>query len=138
MIHVVWEHLIAVHGPRFTQRKFDRRLSWGRVNAALSLWVTNSTAVEAIWRLWDEGSAGVGVVTYLPEMLWLPVSQRLADESIPHLRFIPTTPQEMAHKIALRPDITQLIDGDPEHALTYGPKGIHIPSDQAHLIGKVA
>lgn len=138
MIHIVWEHLVAVPGPKYTPSKFGRRLAWGRSRAALRLWVTNEAAVQAIWRLWDEGNEGVGIVTFFPQSLWLPLSERLSDEGIPHLRFIPSTEQEMAHKIALRPDITQLIDGNPEHALTYGPKGIHIPPGQEHLIGLVS
>lgn len=136
MIHLVWEHLIAVPGPKYTERRFRRRLNWRRYDSALDLWATNPGAVQAIWTLWDEGSEGVAVITYLPPVLWRPVLDRLTADSLPHLRFIPSTPDEMAHIVALRPDISQIIDGNPAHALRYGPKGFHLPANSAHLIGK--
>lgn len=138
MIHIVWEHLIAVPGPRYTEGRFRHRLHWHAYRSALDLWATNPRAVQALWDLWDEGHEGAVIVTYLPEVLWKPLAARLAEESIPHLRLLPSTVEEMAHLVALRPDITQLIDGNPAHQLRYGPKGLHIPPDQAHLIGRVS
>ncbi len=135
MIHVVWEHMLGLPGPKYTDAKFARRLSGGVTGHALALWVTNERAVREIWRMWDAEEQGIGIITYLPAALRLPLAQRLRDENIPHRRFVPSTPQEMAHRIALRPDITRVVDGDPSRALTYGPKGVHLPADSAHLIG---
>ncbi|MFE6745933.1 hypothetical protein ACFVGM_08790 [Kitasatospora purpeofusca] len=137
MIHIVWEHLIAVPGDAYSAKRFARRIRTHRYRSALDLWQTNPRAVEAMWDLWHEDDS-IAVLTYLPVALAPALMDRLASEDVPHLVVIATTPDTVAREAPFSPEITQIYDGNPAHALRYGPRGMHIPATAAHLIGKVA
>lgn len=136
-VFVVWEGLIGLPGPSFTEKRFRRRLRWNRRNrSALDLYEeTNSKAVAELWRLWQR-DVNVALVTYLPEELAGDLAVRVDAESIPTSRLVVTTPNEMARLIGLLGN-AHIFHSLPEHALRYGPSGIYVHPRHCELIGQV-
>lgn len=138
MIYIVWEKMIGIPGENFTQKKFDRRVFYYRHKAALDLYETNSLAVQAIWDLWTDTEHRAVIVSYLPPILRGALNARLEHEGIPHLRTIFSTAVDMARTVGIHKEITRIVDANPLHRLTYGPKGLCLPAHAAHIIGKAA
>lgn len=135
-VFVVWEHLIGLPGPRFTEKRFRRRLRW-RTHwySPLDLYAeTNSAAVGELWRLWRR--TDVALATYLPEELKGDLAVRVEAEGIPTSRLVVTTPSEMARHIALLPD-AHIFHSLPDHTLRYGPRGVYVHPHHPELMSEV-
>ncbi|MGW3860281.1 hypothetical protein ACWEDZ_02185 [Streptomyces sp. NPDC005047] len=134
-IYVVWEHLIGLPGPRYTEKRFAQRMKWRRRAAALDLFEeTNGAAVAEMWRLWEKGQP-VALVTYLPLEIASHLARRVDFECIPSTRLVVTTPTDMARLIGIV-DATHIFHSLPDHALRYGPKGIYVHPHNPGLIGR--
>ncbi|MFC9505386.1 hypothetical protein [Streptomyces sp. NPDC057002] len=135
-VFVVWEHLIGLPGPRYSENRFKRYLWWNRKSAALDLFEeTNAPAVAELWNLWQR-DVNVALVTYLPEELKGDLATRIEAEDIPKTRLVVTTPQEMARLIGIL-DTAHIFHALPEHTLRYGPKGIYVHPRNPEIIRKV-
>ncbi|MEU1552125.1 hypothetical protein ABZ517_05310 [Streptomyces scabiei] len=136
-VFVVWEGLVGLPGPSYTEKRFRRRLRWNRASrSALDLYEeTNGKAVAELWRLWQR-DVNVALVTYLPEELAGDLASRVLAESIPTSRLVVTTPNEMARLISLLPD-RHIFHSVPEHTLRYGPRGIYVHPRHCELMGQV-
>ncbi|WP_369042214.1 hypothetical protein [Streptomyces sp. Midd1] len=137
-VFVVWEGLIGLPGPSYTEKRFRRRLRWRRASgSALDLFEeTNGKAVAELWRLWQR-DVEVALVTYLPEELKGDLAARVEAESIPASRLIVTTPNEMARLVSLL-GTAHLFHSLPQHALRYGPRGIYVHPRHCELMGQVS
>ncbi|MFV0135475.1 hypothetical protein ACLGIH_20025 [Streptomyces sp. HMX87] len=136
-VFVVWEHLIGLPGPRFTENRFRRRVRWSRLSrCALDLFEeTNGKAVAELWRLWQR-DVSVALVTFLPQELAGDLAVRVDAESIPHGRLVVTTPNEMARLVTLLGN-AHIFHSLPEHTLRYGPRGIYVHPHNPELMGQV-
>ncbi|MFH9731893.1 hypothetical protein [Streptomyces sp. NPDC017260] len=137
-VFVVWEHLIGIPGPRFTEKRFDRRVRWRhRRRSALDLFEeTNAAAVAELWSLWQRDT-NVALVTYLPEEVVGDLAVRVEAESIPTSRLVVTTPNQMA-RMLLTLEGAHIFHSLPEHTLRYGPRGIYVHPRNPELIRQVA
>jgi hypothetical protein len=136
LLYVVWEGLLAVPGRDYTPTRFRRRLRFRNATRALELYQTNEAAVRQIWSLWRHDQ-GIAIVTFLGERVATALLARLADDAVPHARFLATTPSHLAQFAALDPDVHQVVDPDPRRRLTYGSKGRTIAPHDAELIGRL-
>lgn len=136
-VFVVWEHLIGLPGPRYTEKRFSRRLRWNRLSrCALDLFEeTNAAAVAELWHLWQRDT-NVALVTYLPEEVVGDLAVRVEDECIPTSRLVVTTPNQMARTLTGL-DGAHIFHALPEHTLRYGPRGIYVHPRNPELIGQV-
>jgi hypothetical protein len=132
-ILVVWEGLVVVPGPKFTQKRFARRVHMRRYNAALRLLDANDAAMSALWNVWMQDRP-VTLLTYLPKCLLPALRRDISDFGIPHARLMHATEQVMSHTVAQRRDVLAVFDADPARALLYGPKGHIIRPEQAHAM----
>ncbi|MBD0734081.1 hypothetical protein [Streptomyces sp. CBMA29] len=132
---VVYEGLVAVAGPKFTQNRFARRIRMHRYRAALDLLAYNEAALMALWNLWM-ASRPVCLITYLPPEMMPAIQQHLDEHGVPHLRTLHVTETGMARTIAMRRDAAMVFDADPDRALMYGPKGRIIPPEHAAAMEK--
>jgi hypothetical protein len=134
-VYVVLEGLILLPGPRFTQKRFARRIRMHRYRSAVHLLEYNDIAVNTLWNLWM-ASQPVCLVTYLPVSLLAEIRRDLDENEIPHLRTFQTTERFMAKTIAQRRDALLVFDADPDRGLMYGPKGRIIRPDHAEIMEK--
>ncbi|MGW3153696.1 hypothetical protein [Streptomyces sp. NPDC001089] len=136
-VFVVWEGLIGLPGPQFTEKRFRRRMRWhSRWSSPLDLYdETNGDAVAQLWRLWQR-DVQVALVTYLPEELKGDLATRVEAESIPVNRLVVTTPNEMARLLSLLGG-AHIFHSLPEHSLRYGPRGIYLHPRNCELMGQV-
>jgi hypothetical protein len=136
-VFVVWENLLGIPGPRFTEKRFRRRVRWNASRSALDLFEdTNGLAVAELWRLWQR-DVPVVLVTFLPEELAGDLAARVAAESIPHSRLVVSTPTDMARQIGLL-GTAYIFHALPDHVLRYGPKGIYVRPDSPEIMREVA
>lgn len=133
--HVLWEGLLATREPRFLASLFDRRISEGRISAALGMYVTNTVAVEQIWELWVV-DVPISIVTFLPPACVEPLRRRIDADAVPHVDLLRTTPRELARTIGVRTDVHQFIHADHERGHMYGPKALYLGPAYAYRIGK--
>ncbi|MFE2539068.1 hypothetical protein [Actinacidiphila glaucinigra] len=134
-VFVVWEHLVGLPGPRYSEARFNRRVRWSRKGPALDLFeVTNEGVVSEMWRLWEQ-DVPVALVTYLPEEVAGELAVRVDAECIPKCRLVVTTPQQMARQIGLLGDV-HLFHALPDHVLLYGPRGMYVHPHYPQLIGR--
>lgn len=132
-VYVLWEHLIALPGPRYDGDRLQRLVRRGRLAAALDLFpYTNTPAVQNLWWLWEMDQP-VALLTYLPYELAHHLAERVHLDDVPHSRIEIGTPQSMARRIAFD-GARWLFHAIPEHALLYGPKGFFVPPDRPHLM----
>lgn len=136
-VFVVWEHLIGLPGPGYSEERFRKRLGWRRRwSSALDLFEeTNGKAVGELWHLWSR-DVQVALVTYLPEEVVGDLAVRIQAEPIPACRLVVTTPNEMARLVSLLPD-RHIFHSLPEHTLRYGPRGIYVHPDSPELMRAV-
>ncbi|MEV7902188.1 hypothetical protein [Streptomyces anulatus] len=135
-VYVVWEHLVGLPGPRYTESRFRRRLRWHRPASALALFEeSNGSVVAELWRLWDKDQP-VAVVTFLPPAVAHALASRIDAESIPCTRLVVTTPTDMARLIGLL-DTTHIFHALPDQILRYGPRGVYVHPRSPEIMRKV-
>lgn len=132
-IFVVWEGLVVLPGPKFTQKRFARRIRMRRYSSALRLLEPNDAAMSTLWNLWLQDRP-VTILTYLPATLLPALRRDVSDFGIPHARLMHGTERVMSRTVAQRQDVAVVFDADPGRGLMYGPKGRIIRPDQAHLM----
>lgn len=137
-VFVVWEHLIGIAGPRYTEKRFRRRLRPRLLHRSpLDLFDdTNRAAVGELWHLWSR-DVNTALVTYLPDEVAGDLAVRVDAECIPTSRLVLTTPNEMARLLNQLPD-AHLFHALPEHTLRYGPRGIYVHPNNPELMRQVA
>lgn len=135
-VYVVWEHLVGLPGPRYTEKRFRRRLQWRQPARALDLFEESNGAVVAeLWRLWERDQP-VAITTFLPPAVASALASRIDAESIPCTRLVVTTPTDMARLIGLL-DPTHIVHALPEHVLRYGPRGLYVHPRNPEIMRKV-
>lgn len=135
-VYIVWEHLVGLPGPRYTDTRFRRSLRWHRPGRALELFEeTNGKVVAELWRLWQQDQP-VAVVTFLHQSVAEHLAERLEEESVPVTRLVVSTPNDMARAIGLLP-ATHIFHALPEHVLRYGPRGVYVHPHNPEIMRKV-
>lgn len=135
-VYIVWEHLVGLPGPRYTEKRFRKSLRWHRPASALNLFAeTNGRVVAELWRLWQKDQP-VAVVTFLHQAVADHLAERLEEESIPITRLVVSTPNDMARLIGLLP-ATHIFHALPEHVLRYGPRGVYVHPHNPEILRKV-
>jgi hypothetical protein len=136
-IYVVWEGMLGLRHRRYTPSLFRWYAATVGPRRALKLFFeTNQACVDQLWELWNNAQP-IAVVTYLPPNVHQALLSRLRREDVPFSRLIPSTPQEMARRVALDSGCRQIIDPDPKHVGLYGRKGIWLAPESAKLIGRL-
>ncbi|AZM47789.1 hypothetical protein DMB38_20140 [Streptomyces sp. WAC 06738] len=135
-VFVVWEHLIGLPGPRYSENRFRRLIRWNRRAAALDLFEeTNGSAVGELWHLWTR-EVNIALVTFLPEEMAGHLATRIEAEALPASRLVVTTPNEMARLIGLLGH-THIFHSLPDQTLRYGPRGIYVHPQNPELMRAV-
>lgn len=103
---------------------------WKRAAKAYEI---NEPLARVIWDTVWRYRYSVDVITYLGEDFADAVEARLDDEGLPVGRVWADSPQRLARRLALMPDVAAVYDN--ENHLIYGSKGRTLPAAPTTLIG---
>lgn len=119
----------------------DRRDTWrdlardGRWDDVARLFELDPIMLRKIVDLTHRFSVSIDVVTYCGPEEFARALERLFDyENVPVRIVTASTPERVARKTSYEPDIITIYDGNPEHGLAYGPKGVYL-TDHRQLGG---
>jgi hypothetical protein len=111
----------------------DRRDRWRRLSRAgdwdevAKLFDLDQIMLRVITRLVLQLGQQVDVVTYCGPEEFADALARLFDrEHVPVRITQASTPERMARRTSFEPDIVAVYDANPQHALVYGRKGVHL------------
>jgi len=118
----------------------DQRDEWRRLSRARQwddvarLFVLDQLMLRTITDLTYRRSVSIDIVTYCgPEAFAEALARLLDRENVPVRIVFASTPDRMARRTSYEPDIIGVYDANPEHALVYGRKGVHLTSH--HVLG---
>lgn len=119
-----------------TRREAWRRLSRaGDWHAVARLFELNEILLRKITWMTHRYSMAVDVATFCgPAAFAAALSDLFDEENVPIRIVQATTPERLARKTSFEPDITTIYDGNPEHCLVYGRKGVYL-TDHRQLGG---
>jgi len=113
----------------------DRREEWrvlsraGDWDAVARLFVLDQQMLRKITDLSWRFSVNIDVVTYCGPEAFAEALARLFDRENVIVRIVfASLPERMARATSYEPDIMAVYDANPEHALVYGRKGVHLTS----------
>ena len=127
-IVVVFENAIGYlpEEKRAEWRRLSRARQWDDV---ARLFVLDQMMLRKITDLTYRFSVSVDVVTYCgPEEFAEALARLLDRENVPVRIVFASTPERMARTTSYEPDIRAVYDANPENALVYGRKGVHLTS----------
>ena len=133
-IVVVFENAIGYlpDANRARWRSLARRARWDDVARLFTL---DQLMLRRITDLTYRASIQIDVVTYCGPAEFADALARLFDhENVPVRIVQAETPERMARRTSFEPDIVAIYDGNAEHALVYGRKGV-ILTDYRQLGG---
>jgi hypothetical protein len=127
-IVVVWENALGYlpEDRRDQWRELSRAGDW---DAVARLFVLDQLMLRKITDLTYRFSVSIDIVTYCgPEAFAEALARLLDRENVPVRIVFASQPERMARATSFEPDIMAVYDANPEHALVYGRKGVHLTS----------
>lgn len=133
---VVFEGLLGIWaGPAVPMRRLWRWRAKDHVPNPLEFLI-NPAALDAIRDATVNQGWHVDVLTWQGETFAEQLEEWLPGQMV-HAPVVHSTPGDLARALAHRPDIRRIYDPDPNHLLTFGPRGVHLPPDRADQIGRL-
>jgi hypothetical protein len=125
-IIIVWENAIG-YLPDDKREEWRRLAREGKWNAVARLFELDQIMLRKISDLTFRFDISVDVVTYCGPAAFAHALERLFErENVPVRIVRSTTPERMARRTSYEPDIRAIYDGNAEHAMVYGPKGVYL------------
>lgn len=127
-IIIVFENALGYlpEDQRDRWRELSRASQWDDV---ARLFVLDQMMLRKITDLSWRHSVNVDVVTYCGPEAFADALARLLDrENVPVRIVFASQPERLARATSFEPDIMCVYDANPEHALVYGRKGVHLTS----------
>lgn len=131
---IVFENAIGFlpDSRRDEWKKLSKQGKWSEVARLFEL---DQILLRKITWLTHRYSMSIDVVTFCGPAAFARALERLfAFENVPIRIVQATTPERLARKTSFEPDIVSIYDGNPEHQLVYGKKGVYL-TDHRQLGG---
>lgn len=127
---LVWEGAVAFCTDEKKLQRYLGQFRWGKV---VEQFAANDLMISKIWDVTKRQSLTVDIITYYPTEIRPRLEEWLEDEGVPFGACWSADPQVLARKLAHMPDVARVYDPDPQRAMAYGSKGIHLVS--VHQLG---
>ena len=125
-IVIVFENAIG-YLPDAVREQWRELSRAGKWHAVARLFELDPLMLRKISDLTFRHDVSVDVVTYCGPAGFARALERLFErENVPVRIVTATTPERMARRTSYEPDIRAVFDGNSEHAMVYGPKGVHL------------
>lgn len=126
---LVWEGAVAFLAD---EKKEQHYLAKGQWEYLASIYTANDLMISKIWDVTRRQSLVIDIISYYPQEFQPYLDAWLEDEGVPASSWC-TDAQVLARKLAHMPDVARVYDPDPQRAMAYGSKGIHLVS--VHQLG---
>lgn len=123
----VFEGTVATLPSKATatkERLYCRTKRWDR---AVGLWEVSDRASALLWDVLWRYHYRFDIVTFRPFGFAQALMRRFDAEGFPVGNVRASSPSSLAQQLAYMPDVRYVYDADPDHVLTYGGRGVHMP-----------
>jgi hypothetical protein len=138
-IIVVFDDLIGHRRPGLPPepstpgQRWRERLRIGRTITPDTHWDLDPIVVSVLQRLFIMGRLTIDIVTFVPEVR--EIDDLLSAAEVPCGGVTYCAPDQLARRLAYRPDVTAVYHPYPEHGWKYGSRGRTVTPDLRTKIG---